>query len=429
MFKKLRNRLLLMNLSIISILMLISFSTIYIMTYNNIHEVIKQDLFRIADFNKSDRIVLPKFDLLGGSMPVPTEPQIADNNMNTKENDKLPKERIAAFVIETNKGFKLSSWLSFFSADDTFYTNALANVDKTEDAYGDFDLDGSTWAYMVQKRPSGYVISFLDMTTQKDVLDRLILTFIGVSVVMLFVIFFISSFLTERSVRPIKEAFDKQKQFISDASHELKTPLAVIHTNVDVLLSSTDESDKKWLKYIKSEVERMGHLTNDLLYLTQMDGAEDHQMMKSNFDISEKIEHILLGLEVVAFEKEIDLTYDILPGVEIYGNSEQLSQVAMILLDNAIKYTPSKGSIKIKLYRSTHHYTLEIENTGEGIPEGDLPKIFDRFYRGDKVRSRESGSYGLGLAIAKSITEQHGGKLSCESLPNEKTTFTLKLKS
>lgn len=427
MFKKLRNRLLLMNLSIISILMLISFSTIYVMTYNNIHEVIRQDLYRIADFNKNDHIVLPKFDLLGGTIAAPTEPNFPDNNNN--QNDKFAKERLAAFVIETNNEFTLSSWLSFFSADDEFYITALSSIDKSADASGDFELDGSTWAYMVQNRPTGYVISFIDMTTQKDVLDRLILTFIGVSVVMLFVIFFISSFLTERSVRPIKEAFDKQKQFISDASHELKTPLAVIHTNVDVLLSSSEEPDNKWLKYIKSEVERMGHLTNDLLYLTQMDGAEDHQMMKANFDFSEKIEHILLGLEVVAFEKEINLTYNILPDVEIYGNSEQLSQVAMILLDNAIKYTPSKGSIEVKLYKTTHHYTLEIENTGDGILEEDLPKIFDRFYRGDKVRSRESGSYGLGLAIAKSIVEQHGGKLFCESIPNERTTFTLKLKA
>ncbi|GAB6108070.1 sensor histidine kinase [Fusibacter bizertensis] len=428
MFKKLRNRLLIMNLSIISILMIISFSIIYVMTYNNIHEVIKQDLYRIADFNKNDHIVLPKFDLLGGTLPPPTEPGILGNS-NSEGKDKFTKERLAAFVIETDKNFSVSSWLSFFSADDDFYIAALSSIDKKADAYGDFDLDGSTWAYMVQTRPSGYVISYLDMTTQKEVLDRLILTFIGVSVVMFFVIFFISSFLTEKSVQPIKEAFDKQKQFISDASHELKTPLAVIHTNVDVLLTTSSDSDNKWLKYIKSEVERMGHLTNDLLYLTQMDGAEDHQVLKANFDFSERIEHILLGLEVVAFEKEIALTYDIVPNVEIYGNSEQLSQVAMILLDNAIKYTPPKGNINVKLYKTTHHYTLEIENTGEGIFEEDLPKIFDRFYRGDKVRSRENGSYGLGLSIAKSIVDQHGGKLTCESILNKKTTFILKLKA
>jgi signal transduction histidine kinase len=281
---------------------------------------------------------------------------------------------------------------------------------------------------MVQKRPSGYVIAYVDMSTQKQVLDRLILTFIAVSVGMFILIFFISSFLTERSIKPIKESYYKQKQFISDASHELKTPLAVIHTNVDVLLTNTDEQNKKWLEYIKSEVERMGHLTNDLLYLTQMDGAEDHQMMKTTFNISERLEHILLGLEVVAFEKNISLIYDIAPDIEMHGNAEQVSQVMMILLDNAIKYTQTGGDISILLSKSTHHINLSVTNSGDGISEEDLPYVFDRFYRADKVRSRESGSYGLGLSIAKTIVEQHNGKITCESKVGDQTNFTVRFK-
>jgi signal transduction histidine kinase len=234
--------------------------------------------------------------------------------------------------------------------------------------------------------------------------------------------------LTERSIKPIKESYYKQKQFISDASHELKTPLAVIHTNVDVLLTNTDEQNKKWLEYIKSEVERMGHLTNDLLYLTQMDGAEDHQMMKTTFNISERLEHILLGLEVVAFEKNISLIYDIAPDIEMHGNAEQVSQVMMILLDNAIKYTQTGGDISILLSKSTHHINLSVTNSGDGISEEDLPYVFDRFYRADKVRSRESGSYGLGLSIAKTIVEQHNGKITCESKVGDQTNFTVRFK-
>ncbi len=425
MFKKLRNRLLLMNLSIISILMLISFSTIYFITSNNIHDAIQQDLFRVADINKNDKIVLPKIDVFGIQV---VAPEFNKDEKDINSSDKFSQQRLTGFIIETDESFQMTSWLSFFSADDTFFEAALSAVKPEDRATGDFELDDSHWAYMVQKRPSGYVIAYVDMSTQKQVLDRLILTFIAVSVGMFILIFFISSFLTERSIKPIKESYYKQKQFISDASHELKTPLAVIHTNVDVLLTNTDEQNKKWLEYIKSEVERMGHLTNDLLYLTQMDGAEDHQMMKTTFNISERLEHILLGLEVVAFEKNISLIYDIAPDIEMHGNAEQVSQVMMILLDNAIKYTQTGGDISILLSKSTHHINLSVTNSGDGISEEDLPYVFDRFYRADKVRSRESGSYGLGLSIAKTIVEQHNGKITCESKVGDQTNFTVRFK-
>ncbi len=441
MFKKLRHRMLLMNLSIISILMLLSFSTIYYMTYDNIHQSIRQDLFRVADFIKPDNFSKPLFDLLIKPLPNDRFDKFDDSKNPESENDDAKNAfdaRMNAFVIETDDAFLMRTYFSFFSSEITFYEQALEQVLLDGNENGAFKLDGNDWAYLVQNHPTGYVISFIDMTAQQNVLDRLILTFIGVTLVMLVFILFISNFLTERSIRPVKEAFDKQKQFISDASHELKTPLAVISANVDVLVNigngntnanAEDVDNSKWLLYIKTEVERMSHLTRDLLYLTQMEDAEDHQMMKTTFNLSEKIEQMLLSVEAIAFEKKIKLDYALVPDAEIVGNSEQLSQVVMILLDNAIKYTPENGEIKANLTRTQHHYILTITNTGEGISPEDLPYVFDRFYRGDKVRSRQSNSYGLGLAIAKTIIDQHGGKLICESVPGDKTTFSVKLKS
>ena len=160
-----------------------------------------------------------------------------------------------------------------------------------------------------------------------------------------------------------------------------------------------------------------------------MEDSEDHQMMKTSFNFSDKIEQMLLSVEAIAFEKNIKLEYALAPDAEIVGNPEQLSQVIMILLDNAIKYTPENGEIKANLTRTQHHFLLTLTNTGEGISPDDLPHVFDRFYRGDKVRSRQANSYGLGLAIAKTIIDQHGGKLTCESVPGEHTTFSVKLKS
>jgi len=403
MFKRLRNQMLMMNLGIITILMLTAFSFVYFVTSSNIKEDIKMDLYRISDFRKDDPQMPPRED--------------------------FAKERMPMIFIETDADFNLVAWQSFFITDEQQITEALQKISSTNATYGQYRLADGDWAYLVRVLPTGYHISSIDVTTQQNVLNRLIVTFIVVTIVMLLIILVISWFLTERSIRPVKEAFDKQKQFISDASHELKTPLAVISTNVDVLLSTTDSNEKKWLTYIKEEVARMGHLTNDLLYLTQMEDAEDHQMLKSNFDFSEKLEHLLLGLEVMAYEKKVSLDSQIAPEIKTFGNPEQLLQVGMILLDNAIKYTPESGQIHVTLNKTPHHILFSVSNTGEGIKEEDLPYIFDRFYRADRSRTRADGSYGLGLAIAHAIVAHHGGKINCESIPGASTTFTVKLKS
>lgn len=433
MFRKLRNHFLILNLSIITVLMLIAFVTIYIVTANDVHQSITRELYRIADFSKHDKPISPQnTSLLIPSVSVPNESQqnkYGDNDENHEENQEIFGERMSAFLIRTDQDLTLINWVTFFKTDDDFLEKALQTAISQDDERGAFSLDDSEWAFIKQADSFGYTFAFVDMTTQKEVLDRLILTFIVVSIVMMAVIFFISRFLTEKAIQPIQEAFEKQKQFISDASHELKTPLAVIGTNVDVLLASEDNHENKWLKYIQTEVVRMGQLTNDLLYLTQLENAEDHQLLKSEFDLSQIVEQILLGIEVVAFEKHIELTYDVLPEARVYGNPEQLSQVIIILLDNALKYTPEKGQIQLHLSQTQHHYALSIRNTGPGIQPDEIDKIFDRFYRVDKVRSRDHGSYGLGLSIAKSIIEKHGGKISCTSQVNEWTTFTFKLKS
>lgn len=162
---------------------------------------------------------------------------------------------------------------------------------------------------------------------------------------MLVALFFVSRYFANRSIQPVREAFDKQKQFIADASHELKTPLSIINTNADVLLAAGEEtirSQEKWLHYIKSETERMTRLSNDLLYLTEMEDSRDHPLF-AKFDLSEAVETIILTMEAVIFEKELILDYDIEPAITVYGNREQIKQVVMILLDSAINIRTPRG--------------------------------------------------------------------------------------
>lgn len=313
--------------------------------------------------------------------------------------------------------------------DEEFYELAKEKADLHPALNGRFTLDGKQWAYTVQQSKDGYSVVYLDVSAQLKILTNLIYTFSAVALIMLVVIYLTSRYFANRSIAPVKEAFDKQKRFIADASHELKTPLAVINTNADVLLANSEdtiEEQAKWLHHIKSETERMKTLTNDLLYLTQMDDARE-QMIHVPFNLSEAVESIILTMEAVIFEKEIDLAYEIEPGQTLTGNSEQIKQVVMILLDNAIKYTHSKGTIELSLKKQHNHLLLKVSNTGEGIAPEHLGKIFDRFYRADTSRSRKHGGYGLGLAIAKSIVEQHKGKIYVKSVPGETTSFYVQL--
>lgn len=182
----------------------------------------------------------------------------------------------------------------------------------------------------------------------------------------------------------------------------------------------------KWLHYIKLETDRMAKLTNDLLYLTEMESTRV-TMLHMPFNMSEAVETILLTMEAVIFEKQLQLDYDIEPDLMVHGSSEQIKQVVFILLDNAIKYTYPNGSLTISLKTQHHDVVLTVSNTGEGIAPEHLSRIFDRFYRTDASRSRQRGGYGLGLAIAKSIVEQHRGKLYGKSSVGATTSFYLHL--
>jgi signal transduction histidine kinase len=390
--------------------MLLSFITIYLITYKNVQKSIDLELSRISEYNPR-----PK--------DISKDPKPNFNNFS------IPPERTVSFTLITNNEGTITNIISIFDMDEDFYESAKnTSLSKSSDK-GSFKLDDSHWVFIKAQTHDGYRISFLDTTSRQAILNNLVYTFSFVALITLVAIFFVSRFFANKAIQPIKEAFDKQTQFIGDASHELKTPLAVISTNVDVLLSNGEDSintQSKWLHYIKSEVERMSKLTNDLLYLTQVNYS-DVKMIYSDFVISDAVESSILTMEAIIFENDINLDYKIEPNLTIHGNKEQIKQVVMILLDNALKYTDQKGKINLTLKRDYSSIILSITNTGKGISEENQGRIFDRFYRVDKSRSRNSGGYGLGLSIAKAILEQHGGKISVKSVLNESTTFEIEL--
>jgi signal transduction histidine kinase len=420
MFRKLRNRFLQLIMITISVLMLISFSAIYMITYQNVHSDIEMELHRAAEFG--GRISGPK----GGfgdenrmrGLP-PVEPRPAD-------------DRTASFTILTDDRMNIVRIFSFFDADASFFSSMLEMAQDSGRKEGRLTVEGECWAYVVQEAPGGgYRLTFLDVTARQIILTNLIYTFVGTAVVMLVVIFFISRYFANRSLAPVQEAFLRQKQFIADASHELKTPLAIIRTNVDVLLANEQEtirSQSKWLGNILAETERMSRLTSDLLYLTQMDEAREQEAtLYSYFQASEAAENVILTMEALIYEKNFRFEYDIQPDLTVYGNREQFQQVLMILLDNAVKYTNPRGEIRFSMMQQHHEAVILVANTGEGIARDQLDRIFDRFYRTDPARTRARGGYGLGLAIAKAIVERHKGRIYASSEPGVETVFHVHL--
>ncbi|MCC8169838.1 MAG: GHKL domain-containing protein [Oscillospiraceae bacterium] len=471
MFKKLRNQLLAVNIVLIAALILGSFSVIYIVTARNVnkdvsirleremeravpkgkmndkqpHELNNDSYRRENGQPSEDGDNEPPDEPLSDNeppsgngengLPSDNEP-LSGNGDNTPPDDlppdieSAPEAELSFAVHADSEGNVMDVDLFFYLSED-FYTEKVPEIIASQNEEGTVKNNGKYWKYQYAETDEGYTVVFTDITVEHGILRNLVLILLLVGLAAIVLVLLIGLYSATRSIKPIEESYNKQKQFVADASHELKTPLTTINTNIDVLLShgeSIINDEKKWLLYIKSEAERMTKLTNDLLYLARIDHDENNVIFE-RVSFSDAIENVILTMEAVVFEKNIKLYYDITPEIYVYSASEQLKQLVMILLDNAIKYTPPQGDITIKLVREqkSSNAVLTVKNTGKGIDSEDMKQIFERFYRADKSRARDSGGYGLGLAIAKAITEASKGSISVDSKKDEYTQFTVKL--
>lgn len=274
----------------------------------------------------------------------------------------------------------------------------------------------SNYSYNYQKNS---YITIINNTTIKERLQSSLLTSLIILVFFEVFIIFISTVITDYLTKPAIDSFNKQKDFIADASHELKTPLAVIMASADSLEANPNE--KKWLNNIKDETDKMSNLITNLLNLSKLENGITKETY-SEVNLSKIIEKSSLVFEGVAYENNVKILSTITPNITFKCNKDEISELLSILLDNAIKHSERKTSIEVKLYKEKDNIIIDVINTGEEIPKDETEKIFERFYRLDKSRNRASGRYGLGLAIAKNIVTNHGGKITASS-ENGKTTF------
>lgn len=270
--------------------------------------------------------------------------------------------------------------------------------------------------------PDGTLIVFSDRSADQLLMKKLLIVSILVFLCMEGVVLVLTMLLTKRAMKPMQDTFERQRQFISDAGHELKTPLTIISANVDIL--QDEIGSNKWLVYIQAQTERMGKLIKDMMNLTKLDMRNQQQEFTS-FSLSTAVTNAVLPFESQAFEQKKKLTLEVQENIQYTGNAEQMKQLIAIFTDNAIKYSNANGEIRVTLEQIRDKKILKIYNTGQGVTETEKEKIFERFYRSDSSRSRATGGYGLGLSIAKSIADAHKIKIQVESEYEHWICFTL----
>lgn len=310
-----------------------------------------------------------------------------------------------------------------------FTDKALDHLRKNLKQSSQFTISLMGHRYRVLNKPitNGTVQFLYNIEPERKVLDNLLFTIIMVDISSIVISLVLGFILANRSLIPIRKAWEKQQQFVSDASHELRTPLTVLNVQLQRLFrhpSHTIEEESEKISLMMDETQRMSKLVADLLTLARTDTGHV-EILKTNINLTELLYKVKNEFSELALIKKIQIQWNIESDMIIQADKERLHQLFVILIDNALKYTPKNGTIKVDCFKSGKHVNISVSDTGIGIPDEDLPFVFDRFYRVNKARSRSEGGTGLGLSIAKWIVDAHEGSIHAESQLDKGSTFTI----
>ncbi len=322
-----------------------------------------------------------------------------------KRGDVVTIDHFLCFANAEGTLMRLDGTENYTEDDAQTLLDYVLEKGKTDGWYGSLQ-------YFRKDYDKGTLVVFSDRSAEQLLLHKVLLVSILVFLLMEGVVFLLTMLLTKRAMRPMQETFERQRQFISDAGHELKTPLTIISANVDILHDEIGEN--KWLSYIQSQAERMRVLVGEMMNLTKLEMG-DKEKDFVDFSLSEAVSGAALPFEGQAFEQEKQLELEIQEDISYHGNPDQIKQLVGIFMDNALKYSKEHGEIRVTLQQVQNKKTLKVYNTGKGIPESEKEKIFQRFYRSDASRARATGGYGLGLSIAQSIADAHKIRIQVES--------------
>lgn len=337
-----------------------------------------------------------------------------------------PDAFYALYYVNNNEAVELENHIGKLDDDATFsYIKSILNEENDE---GYLIKDRILFERSKKTSQGGCYVAFSPISIIFEVAESTLISSTLVASIALGILFLICRKLANIVIKPAEEAWDNQKRFVADASHDLKTPLTVIMANNEILMShpdSTIESQQKWLESTRAEGEYMKSLVDKMLELAKSESLlEGLELVEA--DVSEIAEGIILQFEPVAFDSGVTINSRITPEITMKTSPSELSRLIHILIDNAIKYSHEGNEVSVYLFYNKKDIELHVNNRGDIIPKESLAHIFDRFYRTDDARTK--GGFGLGLSIAKNIAEALGGQISANSTEENGTTFSVRFK-
>lgn len=350
------------------------------------------------------------------------------NRLNDDKNDngrgeKAFSSRYFSVLFDADKNITETDILSIYTVSESEAQEMAKNImssSKTKGFVGDY-------RYLVSAEDDGQRVIFLECGRSLSDFRSFRDTSLLISSAGLVIVFLLICLLSNIITKPAVESYEKQKRFITDAGHEIKTPLAIINADTDVIETLMGE-DIEWTEDIKKQIKNLTALTNDLVFLSRMDEA-NKGLVKEEVDLSSLVKDMAESFRSRALSSEKELTVTIRDGIKLVSNKNSITHICSILLDNAMKYSPEKGVVKVELKSGNRSALLSVSNTiKDKLTEEDTKLLFDRFYRADSSRNSETGGHGLGLSIAKAETEALGGKISA-SLEGDSLVMSVVLPS
>lgn len=427
MIKKLRARFILIAMVSTAIVLVAILGSINIINYVNVNRNANERLALLAE-NKGD------FSKIRGEFIKPEEKPLGERELNSPDGSFAPdpQSKKGAMSAETpfdTRFFTVSidaqgnlistnteSIAAITSDEAASYALTLWEKGKTSGYWGSYKF---TFVPNADETGNSMYI-FLDCQRELDTFRNFLLASIGISAVGLLLVFILVIFFSGIVVRPIAESYEKQKRFITDASHEIKTPLTIIDANTEVIEMVHGESE--WTESIRNQIKRLTDLTNKLVFLSRMD-EESATLTMLDFSLSDAVEETALPFEAVAASQGKRFTMDIAPHITYHGDEASIRQAVSLLLDNAMKYSTDASEIMLTLSSSGSNRILTIKNKASNLTVGNLDILFERFYRPDASRSSSTGGHGVGLSVVQAIVLAHKGKISAKSTDGETIAF------
>lgn len=421
MFKKLRIKFIALSMASLLIVLLLIMGTINIMNHRHVVQQADETLALLAE-NGGSFTMEPPMKPEGEGAPFEQDAEAAQrfDKAHKGFSAETPYESRYFSVLLDESGSALSVDTGRIAAVDSLtavqYAQQVYESGKTQGFLDDY-------RYLVSAEDGGTRVIFLDCGRSLDNFQSFLFASAGVSLLGFLAVGALIVAFSGRIVRPVAESYEKQKRFITDAGHEIKTPLAIINADAEVLEMDLGE-DNEWLQDIRKQTQRLAGLTNDLVYLSRMEEAQK-SVEHIDFSISDVVAEQAQSFRALAKTQGKTFTEDITPLLTLCGDEKAVRQLTSILLDNAVKYSPEGGEIRLKLEKQGRSLALSVYNDANvPVPRDSMTKLFDRFYRTDPSRSSETGGHGIGLSIAKAIVTAHRGKITAATEDEKSLTIT-----